>query len=172
MIYGSAIGFALAIFPVHFLNYVFINTENKQASLNVTLYRFIPVYYISTLKEENDKKKKSFDFKVFKVRLYDIFNQLCIYKVIQLADFGIKDDKNAYIALGQNALTTLSYKFLQINGNYAKLRNYTIFNEEHSEVRYLAKMVTIMNLIVVGKIFLIYVLEKINEYKNKKIKQS
>jgi large-conductance mechanosensitive channel len=54
---------------------------------------------------------------------------------------------------------------LQINGNYCKLRNYTVLNEEHSEIRYYAKAVTILNLIVVAKILFIIIMEKLHERK-------
>jgi len=53
-----------------------------------------------------------------------------------------------------------------MNGNYCKLRNYTIFNEEHSEIHYYLKAVTILNLAVVAKIMFILIMEKLNELKN------
>ena len=73
---------------------------------------------------------------------------------------------NAYILLAQNGLTTAIYKFLQMNGNYGKFRNYTVLNAEHSEIRYYAKAVTVLNVMVLAKIFLIIIMEKINERKN------
>lgn len=102
------------------------------------------------------------------MNFYKIFNQLCVYKIIQLSDFGVKNQNNAYAALTQNAFTTAFYKFLQINGNYCKLRNYTVINEEHEYIRYYAKAVTIINLNVILKIFTIIIMEKLNEIKNKK----
>ncbi len=74
---------------------------------------------------------------------------------------------NAYAALAQNCLMTAIYKFVQINGNFCKLRNYTILNQEHSDIRYYAKTVTVINALVVLKIFIIILMEKLND-KNKK----
>ena len=78
----------------------------------------------------------------------------------------MKNQANAYAALAQYGFTTAIYKFIQMNGNYCKLRNYTIFNEEHSGIRYYAKAVTIINLIVVAKIIFIILTEKIHARKN------
>ena len=71
------------------------------------------------------------------------------------------------MALAQSSITTAAYKLLQVNGNYAKLRNYIILNEEHSDIRYYAKTVTIINLFVVAQIVLILITEKLNENKKK-----
>lgn len=94
-----------------------------------------------------------------------------MYKIIQLSDFGMKNQSNAYAALAQSGFTTAIYKFLQMNGNYSKLRNYTILNEEHSAIRYYSKTVTIINGFVVLKILSIFLMEKLYEFKNKKAKQ-
>ena len=87
---------------------------------------------------------------------------------MQLGDYGMQGSANVYVALAQNALTTAIYKFLQINGNYGKLRNYTVLNEEHSEIRYYAKAVTVINLIVVARIISIIIMEKIHAHKAQK----
>lgn len=161
--------FALTIFPFHIYNYVYINTAEKYASLNVGLFKF-NLYNANTVKNKlnfmsvNGREKKM-DQNMLKVNFYRLFNQLCIYKVVQLGDFGVEKSANAYGLLAQYAATTTLYKLLQINGNYCKLRNYTIVNNEHDFVRYYAKMVTIVNLWVVSKIFIIYLMEKLNERK-------
>ena len=111
-------------------------------------------------------KSKKFDLSDIRYSAYKIFNSLCFYKIVQLGDFGLKEDKNAYFALTQNALTVAIYKFIQINGNYAKLRNYTVLNGSHGFVRYYCKSVTIINGIVVAKIILILIMEKLNAHKN------
>ncbi len=87
---------------------------------------------------------------------------------MQLGDYGMQKDGNAYVALAQNCFTTAIYKFIQCNGNYCKLRNYAVLNEEHSEIRYYAKAVTVINMIVMAKILIIILKEKINDAKNKK----
>ncbi len=173
MVYIAAAGFLVSVFPIYVFNYIYVNTEEKCASINVTLYRFIKVYNVNTVKDMPNKmqvngKNKDINFKTFKLNFYKIFNMLCICKVVQLSDFGMKNQNNAYVALAQNGVTTAAYKFLQMNGNYCKLRNYTIINEEHSSIRYYAKAVTVVNILVITKIFLIYILEKLNELKNQK----
>lgn len=170
LVYIAAASFLIFIFPVHINNYIYVNTENKYASFNVGVFKY-NFYNINTVKNnfgemQVNGKNKKLDAKKLNVRLYKIFNQLCVYKIIQLGDYGMKKDGNAYAALIQNAFTTAIYKFLQINGNYCKLRNYMIFNEEHSEIRYYAKTVTILNLAVVSKIILIIIMEKIYALKN------
>jgi len=168
MVYLAAVGFLISVFPIYVYNYVYVNTEEKYASINVTIFRFLKLFNINTVKNSPGKmqingKDKQLKPETLKVNFYRIFNQLCIYKVVQLSDFGMKNTNNAYVALAHNSVTTAAYKFLQINGNYTKLRNYTILNEEHSSIRYYAKAVTIINLMVIAKIALIYLMEKINE---------
>ena len=171
MVYLSAIGFALTIFPVHLYNYIYLNTEQKYAGINIGIYRFINFFNANTVKDKPGEmqvngKSKKVDIAKIRYSAYKIFNSLCLYKIIQLGDFGIREQNNAYVALAQNALTMAIYKFIQINENYTKLRNYTVFNEEHDYVRYYCKAVTIINLFVAGKIFLILIMEKIHA-KNK-----
>ncbi|MDE6585219.1 MAG: hypothetical protein K2K80_00880 [Clostridia bacterium] len=170
LVYVASAAFLIFIFPIHINNYVYVNTESKYASLNVGVFRF-NFYNMNTVKDhvgemQINGKNKKMDVKKLNVSLYKIFDQLCIYKVIQLGDYGMKKESNAFVALAQNCFTTAIYKFIQVNGNYCKLRNYTIFNEEHSEIRYYAKTVTILNLAVVSKILLIILMEKIYALKN------
>lgn len=173
MVYMSAIGFALSLFPIHFYNYLYINTENKYASLNTGVYGIINLFNVNTVKDrpgemEVNGKSKKIDLRTINASAYKIFNSLCIYKIVQLGDFGMQSDGNAYALLSQNALTTALYKFIQTNGNYAKLRNYTIANEEHGFVRYYLKAVTIVNSFVIGKIILIFLMEKLHGKVKKK----
>ena len=173
LVYVSAISFMLLIFPVHVFNYIYVNTEEKFASINVTVFRFLRLYNINTVKNKPNEiqfngKNKKMDWNNLKLNFYKIFDKLCVCKVIQLSDFGMKNQSNAY-ALAQNGFTTTLYKLLQVNGNYAKLRNYTVLNEEHSSIRYYAKAVTVINGLVLTKIFLIIIMEKLYELKNKKI---
>lgn len=169
-VYLAAIGFAVFIFPVHIFNYVYISTSEKYANLNVAAYRIIRFYNVNTVKNKPTEmqingRNKKMNTDVIKKSLYKIFNSLCIYKIVQLSDIGMKNESNAYVALGQNALSNAIYKFIQINDHYAKLRNYTVMNYEHGDIRYYAKAVTILNLFVVAKILLIILTEKLNELK-------
>ena len=171
MVYMAAAGFLISVFPVHVFNYIYINTEEKYASINVTIFRFIRIYNINTVKDKPNEmqingKRKKINFGILKLNFYRMFNQLCIQKVVQLTDFGVKNENNAYVAVLQNGIATAFYSFLKINGNRVKLRNYTILNQEHSAIRYYAKAVTVINLFVVTQIILVIILEKLNELKN------
>lgn len=167
----AAAGFLISVFPIHVFNYIYINTEEKYASINVTIFRYIRIFNINTVKNKFNEmqingKSKRLDFDNLKLNFYKIFNKLCIHKVVQLTDFGVKEQNNAYAALAQNGITTAAYNFLQINGNSVKLRNYIVLNQEHSAIRYYAKAVTVINLFVITKIILIILMEKLNELKN------
>lgn len=171
MVCIAAIGFALAVFPVHLHNYIYVNSQTQYAGINIGVYRFINVFNANSVKDKPGEmqvngKSKKIDLRKIHYSAYKIFNSLCIYKIVQLGDYGMFEEKNAYVALTQNSLTMALYKFIQINGNYCKLRNYTILNDEHGFVRYYCKAVTILNLVVVSKIVLILLMEKINAYKN------
>ena len=165
MVYISAALFALSVFPVHIYNYLYINTGEKYASFNAGVF-FFNFYKMNTVKDKPQEmqingKNEKIEPNKFKAVFYKIFNTLCIYKIIQLGDYGMMNENNAYVALAQSALTTALYKFIQINGNFCKLRNYSVLNQEHSEVRYYAKAVTVLNLLVVAKIILIIIKEKL-----------
>ena len=171
MIYMAAVGFLISVFPIHVFNYIYINTEEKYASINVTIFRFIRIYNINTVKDKPNEmqingKSKKMNLGMLKLNLYRMFNKLCIQKVVQLTDFGTKDENGAYAAVVQNGITTAAYSFLKINENRVKLRNYVILNEEHSAIRYYAKAVTIINLFVITQIIFVIILEKLNELKN------
>lgn len=171
LIYVACAGFLISYFPLHVYNYVYIDSANKYFSINVTLFRFIRLFNVNSIKDkpgemEINGKSKKIDLNVIRKQGYNIFNQLCIYKLVQLTDFGLKKDSNAYVALAQNAATMALYKFLKINGNWVKLRNYTIFNNEHGEVQYYLKAVAIINMLVVTKMLAIYLWGKLNELKN------
>ena len=171
MVYMAAVGFFISVFPIHVFNYIYINTEEKYASINVTIFRFIRIYNINTVKDRPNEmqingKSKKMDLDMLKLNFYRMFNKLCVQKVVQLTDFGVKDENSAYAAVVQNGITTAAYSFLKINENRVKLRNYAILNQEHSEIRYYAKAVTIINLFVVTQIILVIILEKLNELKN------
>ena len=173
MVYMAAVGFLISVFPIHVFNYIYINTEEKYASINVTIFRYIRIFNINTVKDKPNEmqingKSKKMNMDMLKLNFYRIFNKLCVQKVIQLTDFGVKEENGAYAALAQNGITNALYGFLRINGNRVKLRNYAVLNQEHSEIRYYAKAVTIINLFVVTQIILVIIMEKLNELKAQK----
>jgi hypothetical protein len=169
IVYTVTALFALIIFPVHVYNYLYLNTEIKYASINAGIYR-INFFNANTVENNPGEmqingKKKKIDPTKFSIDYYRLFNRLCIHKIVQLGDYGVRDDKKIYVFIVQNALTNAIYNFLKINGNHCKLKNYTVLNEEHSEIRYYAKAITILNIIVLIKIFSIIIMEKLNELK-------
>lgn len=171
IIYIAAALFLISVFPIHVFNYIYVNSEDKFASVNVTIFRFIKLYNINTVKDVPNEiqingKSKKMSPNGFRLNFYRIFNKVCIYKVIQLSDYGMRNQSNVYAALAQNAVTTALYKFIQVNGNYSKLKNYTVLNEEHASIRYYAKAVTIINLLVLLKILFIILMEKTNAFEN------
>ncbi len=171
-VYIAAVLFAITVFPLHVYNYIYVNTGEKYASLNAGVYG-INFFNMNTVKDSlremqiNGKNKKTKIVEPTKF-FYRVFNQLCLYKVVQLGDFGTQNQNNVYVAFAQNSATTLAYKLIQVNGNYCKLRNYTVFNEEHGEIRYYAKVVTVVNILVILKILLIIMMEKRYERKTQK----
>lgn len=173
LVYLTAIGFFISVFPIHVFNYVYITTTQPYASVNVSLFRLIPVFNINTVKNSITKMRvngseKKIDTDFFSRNALKIFNNLCITKIVQLSDFGLMDDKNIYIAFTQNCLTQAVYAFVRLNGGKVKLRNYTLLNYEHENITYYLKLVGVINLLTVGKITTILLLEKFYELKNQK----
>lgn len=173
LVYLSAIGFFISVFPLHFANYVYVNSAEKYAGLNVTLYSVIRVFNVNTVKNSVNKmqingKEKQVSPSVVNKNAVKIFNRLCLTKIIQLTDVGMRNQNNGYIALAQSALTQAVYAFVRVNGGRTKLRNYIVLNEEHGDIVYYMKFVGIINLIAVSKIITLLIMEKFNELKKQK----
>ena len=188
LVYISAILFAIAVFPVHILHYAYISTMNDYAGVNITLYGVYTVININTddkLKRALNKRKKKLKEKKEKEKGKNdkdkkmltpanwvrIYNKICITKIIQLADFGIQNGDNVYIALAQKALTDAVYTFVKVNGGCkTKLKNYAILNYEHDHINYYLKLVGVINIITLGRLIMTFFWEKFkNEHKIKKI---
>lgn len=164
----SAAGFFIALFPVHIYNYVYVNTGEKYASLNVSAFRLIRIFNANTIKNSPNKmqingRDRKVNLNFVKSKPLKIFNSLCLLKVVQLGDFGLLSDSSIYFALGQNVLSNAVYSFIEANGGRTKLKNYTVLNREHGKVVYYAKIVGVINLITVTKIIFMLLTEKINE---------
>lgn len=169
----TAIGFFIFLFPIHIYNYVYVNTHERYASLNVSAYRIIRLFNANTVKNSPDimqinGKDRKIDAGFVKSRSLKIYNNLCFTKIIQLGDFGIQGDKGVYYALGQDVISQALYAFVKINGGRTKLKNYTVLNEEHGNIIYYAKIVGVINLTTVAKIIIILIWEKLNEIITKK----
>ncbi len=171
LVWGSAIGFMFVIFPIHIFNYVYVNTQEKYASINVSAYRLIRLANVNTIKNKPDKmmingKEKKMNLSFVKSKSLKIFNNLCLTKVIQLSDFGLMNEYSATAALVQNSLTKALYFFIKENGGKTKLKNYIVLNYNHGSVNYYLKLVGIINLLTVGKIILMLIMEKLKDVKN------
>ena len=89
LIYVSAIAFILYIFPVHVFSYVYVTTQKSYASVNVSLFKLIPLY--------KDTNQLEFDYKgitdaingdgaklKYPSHYLDLYNKLCITKIVQV----------------------------------------------------------------------------------------
>ncbi|MBE7088168.1 MAG: hypothetical protein E7370_01395 [Clostridiales bacterium] len=145
--------FALLLFPIHIYNYIYVNTEEGYASLNICIFRYFNVRNINTVKfnpseiDVNGKRKKADYSKRLKIAKISA-NRIFIDKIIQLSDYGMLNENNAYLAVAQNATTNAFYRYLKKLPNI-KLKNYIFFNNAHSSIRYYAKAVTIVNALTV-----------------------
>lgn len=173
LIYVSAIAFILYIFPVHVFSYVYVTTQKSYASVNVSLFKLIPLY--------KDTNQLEFDYKSitdaingdgaklkYPSHYLDLYNKLCITKIVQVCDVGIQNQNCAYAALAQHALTQAVYAFVKINGGKTKLKNYVVLNAEHEYVNYYLKLVGVINLMGLLKLIFLYFWSVLNERKNKK----
>ncbi|MGN0823832.1 MAG: hypothetical protein ACI4MB_02045 [Candidatus Coproplasma sp.] len=163
----------LYIFPVHVFSYVYITSQESYASVNVSLFRLIPLY--------RDTNELRLDFKSivdasngngaklkYPSHYFDLYNKLCITKIVQVCDFGIQNQNCAYAALAQHTLTQAVYSFVKINGGKTKLRNYVVLNGKHGYVNYYLKLVGVINLMGLLKLIFLYFWSVLNERKNKK----
>lgn len=172
VIYISAIAFALYIFPIHVFSYVYVTTQKRYASINISLFKLIPLYKsINKLElsfpnsDDNDEDK--LDLK-YPQHYIDLYNKLCITKIVQIGDFGLQKQINAYAALSQHMITQALYAFVKVNGGKTKLRNYVVLNAEHGHINYGLKVVGVINLMALLRLFIIYFWSVINERKIKK----
>lgn len=171
LVYLSAISFLIAVFPVHVFNYLYVSTSKKYVGANITLYRLFTIFNFNTErgvdaddKKEDKKDKEDKDDKILTTTNWlKIFNSLCITKIVQLGDYGLLNPNNAYVALANKALTDAVYTFVKLNGGKTKLKNYAILNYEHAHVNYYLKLVGVINVITLSKLFIIFYWGKLNE---------
>ena len=164
LVYISAIMFLIAVFPVHVLGYVYISSAEKYASINVTAYRLFTVLNVNTERPPESNNKKEDGGKLMTPSNWlEMFNNLCITKIVQLGDYGLQNSDNAYVALANAAVTDAVYTFVKVNGGRTKLKNYSVLNYEHSNVNYYLKLAGIINVITLLKLIAIFYWGKINE---------
>ena len=177
MVYISAILFSICVFPVHVVCYAYATTAEKYASINVTAFRLFTVINKNTdmLKDfslkryigesgDDDKKGKI----ITPENWLKLFNKLCIVKIVQLCDYGIRDPQNVYAALAGSTITDIAYAFIRINGGKTKLSYQTVLNYEHSDINYYLKLTGIINVFTILKMLAIFLWGKLNERKIKK----
>ena len=82
-----------------------------------------------------------------------------------MGDFGLQNQGNAYAVLAQHSITQAVYTFVKVNGGKTKLKNYVVLNGEHSHINYCLKLVGVINLMVLIRLFIVYFWSKINERK-------
>lgn len=164
--YGATALFFVGVLPVYVSIYAYADTQARYASVNFHLYRVFR--FLNMNSEEggglkiNGKEAEmnpSLALRDGKIA----FDNLCIFKIIQLSDFGLGKDGNAYAALLQSAATFTLYSYISKKGSSCKLKNYVIMNAKHEHIKYGAKVVSVVNLIAAAKILFILFLERLNE---------
>lgn len=171
LVYLFAVGFFLAVFPLHIFHYVYVSTSLEYASVNSSLYRLIRIFNANTVKNSRTKmmingKERDIKLTAIPPSVKKIFNALYFTKIVQLGDFGLKEEKNGIIALAQNGATRALFLLIAASGTRCKLKNYTVLNYEHGYINYYLKAVTVINLITVSQIIFILLTEKLHERKN------
>ncbi len=172
IVYVAAIAFLLYIFPVHVFSYVYVTTQKEFVSIHVSLFRLIPLYKSTnklslSVNDLTDVTKAGSGAELKYPRHYlNLYNKLCITKIVQVSDFGVQKQGNIYLALAQHAATQGVYAFVKINGGRTKLRNYVVINNEHGYVNYYLKLVGVINLMALARLIIIYFWSIINERKN------
>lgn len=165
IVYGITSLFFFSLLPVYVSVYAYADSGAKYASVNVCLYRVFRLVNINS--EEGKMKINGKDADVNPATaLKDgkvFFDNLCLFKIIQLSDFGMESEAGAYASLAQSAFTLPLYHYISRRGYACKLKNYIVFNYEHGDVKYCAKAVSVINLVSALKILFMIFTEKLNE---------
>ena len=164
IVYGGTALFFVSVLPVYVSVYAYADSGKKYASANFCLYRIFRFLNVNT--EEDGRiminGKEARINPAAAVRDGKIaLDNLCVFKIIQLSDFGLGSEKSAYAALLQSAVTFPLYSYIDKSGSASKLKNYVILNAEHSEIKYCAKAVSVINLVAALKILFVLLMERI-----------
>ncbi len=167
IVYGATVLFFFSVLPVYVSVYVYADSGKKYASVNFCIYRFLRFLNINSAEDGHSMQINGKDAEIdIPLAMKDAkiaLDNTCLFKIIQLSDYGMLRESNTYAALLQGAITFPLYTYLKRSGSKCKLKNYTIFNMEHSELEYAAKVVSVINLIVAIKILIIMLMERIHE---------
>ena len=99
---------------------------------------------------------------VIKKNALKIVKELTLTKIVQLGDYGMLSEKNAYAALMQSLLTNALYSYMDYRRKI-KLKNFVILNTAHKNILHYAKISCIINIVTLLKIFIKISLGRINE---------
>ncbi len=160
----------LLIFPINISSYIYIDQRRKYSSLNVCAFKFIRFFNLNTVEDnpfkmEINGKSSDIDLNKLKTNIFGIISRIPVKKVIQLGDYGILSDTSAYLALIQSRLSEIVYR-ISCTKKSVKLKNYTVLNQSEKGVRYYAKIVSVVNLIIIFNVIIYLLMEKLNERKS------
>lgn len=158
---------AVLLFPIHIDNYLYINKDEKYVSLNIVLYSFIRVFNINTVKNSPTKmqvngRERNIKADVIKKNALKIVKELTLTKIVQLGDYGMQSENNAYAALMQSLLTNALYSYMDYRRKI-KLKNFVILNTAHKNILHYAKISCVINIVTLLKILIKISLGRINE---------
>lgn len=162
----SAIIFFILLFPIHISDYVYADSYEGYASINVCIYRYIKLFNLNTVKNKPNRmmvngKDKEINLSHVKANILGIIKRLQIVKIVQLGDYGLLTEVNPYIALIQRFASGWAYSALLLSGSFAKLKNYTILNQVCRDIRYYAKIEIAVNVLTIINIIIYLISEKI-----------
>jgi hypothetical protein len=158
--------FFIAIFPIKLTNYIYFNSRQGYASINVRLYSILNIFNASTIKNSLNRmivngRERRLQSNLKQATYFKIIKAVHITKLIQLKDAGLKSNTSVVAALSHNALTNYAYGLLQAKNPYTKLGNYVVYNHEHDSFNYIAKVSIAVNIIIIAKIAFYILMEKI-----------
>ncbi len=168
VVYGVNGLFLLCLLPVYTSVYLYADAGRAYFSVDAYLWRFIHPLQLSTA-DDGGMRLNGGDLNIGPVaatRAAKVaFDNLCLFKLVQLSDFGLKSGAAAYAALFQRAATFALYKYAELSGSRCKLRNYAVFNAEHGNVVWCGKAVCAVNVVAAAKLLICVLREIGNEDK-------
>ena len=164
IVYGGTALFFVSVLPVYVSVYAYADSGKKYASANFCLYRIFRFLNVNT--EEDGRimsnVKEAGINPAASVRDGKIaLDNLCVFKIIQLSDFGLGSEKSAYAALLQSAVTFPLYSYIDKSGSACKLRHYVVLNAEPSEIKYCAEAVRVIHTVVALQLAVVLVMGRI-----------
>lgn len=165
IVYGTSSLFFFGLLPVYVSVYTYADSKKKFASLNICIYRIFRLANINSAEGHIQINGKDAGINIVTAvkNAKTAFDNLCLIKVVQLADFGITNDAGAYASLAHHALTLALYNYISCGGGNCKLSGHVILNCEQDGIRHCAKAVCIINLVAATKILFMILSENADE---------